>query len=245
MACAQAQLGSSLKIDKSQRQSSTVLMGADNQKLQQDMTLHPALFSVMQGQALWDQTPPNGRPACAGCHGTPRQLKGAAVSYPRVQKAQLITLEDRINLCRGLQQQPAYAPESSELLALSALLGLQSRGETLRFAMTAATRREAEEGEKLFNRRMGQINLSCAQCHEERAGLLLGGVAIPQGHPTGYPIYRLEWQSMGSLQRRLRNCMIGMRAAPYEFGATELKQLELFLHFRAQGMVSEAPALRP
>lgn len=245
VASAQAQLGASLRIAPEQRQSSTLLMSPDNQRLQQDMSLHPALFSVMHGQSLWEQVPGHKQASCAGCHGTPSQLKGVAASYPKVHQGRLLTLEDRINMCRGKQQRPAYAPESSELLALAALLGLQSRGQPLQVNLDPATKQHAEAGERLFNTRMGQINLSCAQCHEERAGLLLGGVVIPQGHPTGYPIYRLEWQSTGSLQRRLRNCMIGMRAVPYEFGSEELKQLELFLQFRAQGMATETPALRP
>src|SRR5256885_16986097 len=42
---------------------------------------------------------------------------------------------------------------------------------------------------------------------------------IPQAHPTGYPLYRLEWQNLGSLQRRLRNCLVGIRAEPYDYGA--------------------------
>ena len=46
-------------------------------------------------------------------------------------------------------------------------------------------------------------------------GRHLGGAPIPQAHPTGYPLYRLEWQGLGSLRRRLRNCMTGMRAEPY------------------------------
>lgn len=245
-ASAQAELGASLRIAPNQRQSTTELMGADNQRMQKDMALHPAQFAIMQGQALWEKEPPNQQASCAGCHQNPGSLRDVAASYPKLDRGQLTTLEDRINLCRSWhQKQPPYAPESTELLALSALLGLQSRGAGLRIDLTPATRQQAERGEQLFNTRMGQINLSCAHCHEERAGLLLGGVVIPQGHPTGYPIYRLEWQSMGSLQRRLRNCMIGMRAAPYEFGAEELKQLELFLQFRARGMVVETPAIRP
>jgi sulfur-oxidizing protein SoxA len=68
---------------------------------------------------------------------------------------------------------------------------------------------------------------------------------IPQGHPTGYPLYRLEWQGLGSLQRRLRNCLVGIRAEPYPYGAPELVELELFLMWRARGMTIEAPAVRP
>jgi sulfur-oxidizing protein SoxA len=68
---------------------------------------------------------------------------------------------------------------------------------------------------------------------------------MPQGHPNGYPLYRLEWQSLGSLQRRLRNCLIGMRAEPYAYGAGEYVDLELFLMWRARGMAVETPAVRP
>ena len=100
-------------------------------------------------------------------------------------------------------------------------------------------------GAELFARRMGQINLSCAQCHEERAGAHLAGTAIPQGHPTGYPVYRSEWQAVGTLQRRLRNCMTGVRAEPYAFGAPELVALEAFLMRRAAGMALETPGVRP
>jgi len=60
--------------------------------------------------------------------------------------------------------------------------------------------------------RQGQLNLACAQCHDDNIGRKLAGIEMPQAHPTGYPLYRLEWQSLGSLQRRLRNCMIGIRA---------------------------------
>ncbi len=100
-------------------------------------------------------------------------------------------------------------------------------------------------GSELYHRREGQLNLSCGQCHDDNWGKQLAGSPIPQGHPTGYPLYRLEWQSLGSLQRRLRNCMIGVRAEPYEYGAPEAVALELYLMERARGMPIETPAVRP
>ena len=100
-------------------------------------------------------------------------------------------------------------------------------------------------GEAAFNARRGQLDLSCAGCHEARAGGRLGGSVIPQGHPNGYPLYRLEWQGVGSLQRRLRNCMVGVRSEPYPFGAVEYVEIELFLMGRAAGMAMETPAVRP
>jgi sulfur-oxidizing protein SoxA len=102
-----------------------------------------------------------------------------------------------------------------------------------------------ESGRRRFQSRQGQIDLSCAQCHDDNWGKSLAGNAIPQAHPTGYPIYRLEWQSVGSLQRRLRNCLIGMRAELYAYGAPEYLELALYLMWRARGMKMEAPAVRP
>ncbi len=100
-------------------------------------------------------------------------------------------------------------------------------------------------GQELFEQRQGQLDLSCADCHDRHAGGRLGGATIPAAHPTGYPIYRLEWQGLGSLQRRLRNCMTGMRAEPYPYDAPEQVELELYLMTRAAGLLLETPGVRP
>ena len=73
----------------------------------------------------------------------------------------------------------------------------------------------------------------------------LAGNVIPQAHPNGYPLYRLEWQGVGSLQRRLRNCLSGIRAQVPAYGADEFVDLELFLMWRARGMKLETPGVRP
>jgi sulfur-oxidizing protein SoxA len=124
-------------------------------------------------------------------------------------------------------------------------VGLQSRGMSI--APTDDPRLIAyrERGAALFRQRIGQLDLSCAQCHDERAGGKLGAALIPQGHATGYPIYRLEWQALGSLERRIRNCMTGVRAEPLAGGSVEMAELELHLAARAMGMQVETPAVRP
>ena len=68
---------------------------------------------------------------------------------------------------------------------------------------------------------------------------------IPEAHPTGYPIYRLEWQALGSLKRRLRNCLVGIRAEAYAYDAPEYVALEIYLMDRAKGMPLDAPGVRP
>ena len=131
------------------------------------------------------------------------------------------------------------------MLALSAYVGRQSRGMPIAVVNDAKTKPFIDAGAKAYSARQGQLNLSCQNCHDDNRGQKLAGVPLVQGHPNGYPLYRLEWQSLGSLQRRLRNCLIGMRAEPYAYGADEYVDLELFLMWRARGMTVETPAVRP
>jgi len=101
-----------------------------------------------------------------------------------------------------------------------------------------------ERGRSRYYRRLGQMNLSCAQCHDQNWGRTLMNETVSQGHGTGWPGYRLEWQTFGSLQRRLRACYSGLRAEMPEYGARELLELELFLAWRANGLAIEAPGVR-
>ena len=160
--------------------------------------------------------------------------------------ASTIDLEGRINACRTMHQgAPALDFESKELLALTVYVARQSKGLPIDISDNPATARFVDAGRSIFERRQGQLNLSCAQCHDDNWGQKLAGATIPQGHPNGYPVYRLEWQGLGSLQRRLRNCLFGMRAETYAYGAPELNELELFLAWRARDLLIETPAVRP
>ena len=90
----------------------------------------------------------------------------------------------------------------------------------------------------------GTISLSCHQCHDENWGKRLRGDTISQGHGNGFPAYRLEWQTLGSLQRRIRDCDAGVRAEPKAFGDPTYIDLELYLSTRASGLNLESPAIR-
>jgi sulfur-oxidizing protein SoxA len=174
-------------------------------------------------------------------------MKGVAARYPAFEpkRGTAIDLAGRINICRTERQgAPELKRESRELLALTALVARQSRGLPI-VSEDERMRPFIEAGRAIYSKRQGQLDLACAQCHDDNWGKKLAGITLPQGHPTGYPLYRLEWQTLGSLQRRLRNCMIGIRAEPYAYGAPEFIALEAYLMWRARGMAVESPAVRP
>ena len=219
------------------RRSGYDFMSRETQAMQDDDTSNPGMLWALDGEQLWK----TGKAPCASCHA---DMRGVAARYPKVEGGRLMNLDQRINLCRTEKQHAApFAYESKELLSLSAYLALQSRG--MPIAVDTSNRKFVDAGKALYERRQGQLNMSCAQCHDEYAGRKLAGSTIPQAHPTGYPIYRLEWQTLGSLERRLRNCLIGVRAEPYAYGSPELVELELYLMARARGMKMDAPGVRP
>ena len=229
------------------QQSSYELMSAENKAMQDDPSLNPAMFWVGDGETLWQQKIGSQNKSCSSCHGDAKKsMRGVATQFPKVIKGKLQTLEGQINQCRvGAQAASPLSYESKDLLALTAFVTFQSKGMPIAISETSANAPFLKKGRQIFNERMGQLNLSCAQCHEDRAGLKLGGSLIPQGHPNAYPIYRLEWQTLGSVQRRLRNCMSGVRAQQFEYGSPEMAQLELFLMWRARGLPLESPGVRP
>ncbi len=224
-------------------------MGPALRQMQDDDTANPGMLFVQQGAKLWEQRIGVADKSCADCHAAANvSMKGVAARYPAIppDADRPVDLEGRINLCRfDNQKATPLPPENQDMLALLAFVSRQSRG--LPIAPPDDPRLAAwrEQGAEIYTRRQGQLNLSCAICHDDNAGNQLAGVVIPQAHPTGYPIYRLEWQDLGSLKRRLRNCLIGMRAEPYAYGAPEYLDLALYLAWRARGMKMEAPAVRP
>ena len=215
--------------------------------MQDDDAANPGFLWVQQGESLWNDAPPAGR-SCASCHGAAGSMRGVAARYPAydAEFGRPMTLEQRIDDCRTRRQAAAAWPtESDELLAITAFVGEQSRGVPITVDISGPAGPFAAHGESLFNQRMGQLNLSCAQCHDGLAGQHLAGAVIPQGQPTGYPLYRLEWQSLGSLYRRLRNCLTGVRAEPFPPDSADLVDLEFYLAARARGLPVETPAVRP
>jgi L-cysteine S-thiosulfotransferase len=233
---------------KDTRKSGFDFMQPATQALQKDDAQNPAMLWVNDGQSLWNKPASAAAKACANCHGEITRMRGVATRYPAYSSAQkkVLNLSQQINVCRAeLQRAAPWPPEHESLLGLEAAIAKESRDLPIKPRAHPQLAQAQKRGEALFNQRIGQVDLSCRDCHDTLPGKKLGGNTIPQGHATGYPIYRLEWQSVGSLQRRLRGCMTAVRAEPFAFGATELVDLEAYLAKRAAGMPLESPGVRP
>lgn len=210
--------------------------------LQEDPSRHPGWLWVEEGEALWRE----GARSCHSCHGEIGAMRGVAARYPAVAAdGALLNLEARIERCRTQHQgAPPFGYDSEPLLALSAAIAAQSRGLPMAVATGGPAAPFLEQGRRFYETRQGQLNLACVQCHDQNAGRRLRGEVISNGLPTGWPAYRLEWNSLGSLHRRLGACSLGLRATRFPPGSMEYLTLELYLASRANGLPMEAPGLR-
>lgn len=237
------------EIPLAERRSGAEFMAPETRAMQGDDSANPGMLWVLQGEQLWNAVAGSSGKSCASCHGeASASMRGVAARYPAMDEAsgKPIDLAGRIAQCRHDRQGAAEpAREGEELLALSAYVGHQSRGMAVAPPDDARLAASRASGRRLFEARMGQLDLACASCHDNNWDRKLGGSAITQAHPTAYPLYRLEWQAAGSLQRRMRNCMVGVRAEPFAFGSAEFVDLEAYLMSRAAGLPIETPGVRP
>jgi sulfur-oxidizing protein SoxA len=225
------------------------MMSPQLQAMQRDDSLNPGMLWVMDGQARWSRAEGAAGKSCADCHGTTpaERLRSVAAAYPAWDAASRrpVNLGERIAACRSRHQgvREAFAPDA--LLALESAVAHASRGQPVTPPDDPRLQPWRARGQALWQQRIGQLDLSCAQCHDQHVGRRLGGSVIPPGHGAGYPTYRLEWQALGNLQRRIRNCNTGVRAEPWLPGSDELRALEVFMAWRERGAPVEAPAVRP
>ena len=224
------------------------IQSAETQTLEADEAANAGFLWIERGATLWRNGEGAAAQSCGSCHGAAETaMKGVAARYPVVdgRTGQLLNIEGRINQCRVERQtMPPLTYEADELLALTAYVALQSNGVPRKVVIDGAAKPVFERGKAFYETRQGQLNLACGQCHDDNAGKRLRGDRISQGQTEGWPAYRLEWQTLGSLHRRLRACSLGVRAEVLDAGSPEYLALELYLAWRGEGLPIRVPGVR-
>jgi len=215
-------------------------------EIQDDNFLNPGFIWIEHGKRIWLQKESGSKLSCASCHGDHKNMKGASMKFPKInKKGKLINLEQQINICRkdkiNIQE---FKPESKNLLSLSALLTFQSKGLKQNIEINNKNKKWFDFGKKLYFEKIGQMGLSCSQCHDKRVGKNLRAEKISQGHVNGFPTYLLRWSKIASVHRRIQFCNEQARALPFKIFSDEYNALQLYMTWRGNGLEVETPAVR-
>lgn len=220
----------------------------ETRAIQDDDFANPAMLTVDYGAEMWSAADGEANKSCADCHGDASEsMKGVGAKYPVYYEpwGKMINLELRINECRkdNMKAEP-WKYESKELIGLTSFVRHQSRGMPVNVSIDGKARPFYEKGKEFYYERRGQLDLACANCHEDNAGTMIRANLLSQGHSNGFPTYRLKWQGVGTLHRRFKGCNDQVRATPYARGSDEYVNLELYLASRGAGLPVETPAVR-
>jgi sulfur-oxidizing protein SoxA len=179
--------------------------------------------------------------------------QGIAISqdYPLwdKNKGEVLTLAKAVNDCRLKNNEAALDDEKGEIAAILAYMTYTSRGKAIAVKIPTDDPRALaayQQGKAYYYQRRGQLNFACATCHIDNAGKHLRAEVLSPllGHTGSWPTYRLKWGEMGTLHRRFIGCHQQIRAQIPIAQSVELRNLEYFLTFMANGIPVTAPSTR-
>ena len=231
-----------------------VISGYDFRKsmireMQDDEFSNPGMVTVDYGAEIWEKVEGSAGKSMSqvweNCAGV--DAATAATSYPRYHDGagKVISLEQQINYCRENAMGAApYKWEKQDMLGMTAFIRYQGNGEPVNVAIDGPANSVFKKGEELFYQRVGQLDMSCAHCHEDNYGNYIRADMLSQGQINGFPTYRVKWNGVGSTHRRFRGCNGNIRATKLPYGHEDYVALELYIAWRGNGLAVETPAVR-
>ena len=218
---------------------------AETQALQMDDFDNPTFVFVDQGHDLWDAVDGVEEKSCASCHENIEDFAGLRTQLPRVEGGELVSMENLVNECRTDRMgAEAWKWSSTNMTAMTAVIGLQSRGMPMDVAIDGEAAPFWEQGKELYYTRVGQLDMACSSCHEDNYGVMIRADHLSQGQINGFPSYRLKNAKLNSIHNRFKGCMENIRATPFKEGGPEFKSIELYLASRGTGLPVETPSVR-
>ncbi|MDH5546719.1 MAG: sulfur oxidation c-type cytochrome SoxA [Gammaproteobacteria bacterium] len=205
----------------------------------------PYETNIDAGKRLWNAPFSNGK-SYASCFKKP----GVTNQFPRWDKEQqsVITLPLAINQCRESNGEKPLKYLKGDIADLLAYMAYESRGQLTKVEIPndPGALSAYEKGKHFYYARRGQLNFSCAHCHQVAAGKFLRTESLSPslGQHTNWPVYRSKWNELGTLHRRFIGCNNQVRAKPFEAQSEEYRNLEYFLTYMGNGLPLNGPSTR-
>lgn len=221
----------------------------ETRALEADSFQNPGMLGVEQGEEIWNTVEGTEGKSCASCHNdAATSMKGVGASYPKWHSASKrpINIELQINQCRvDNMGAEAYKFDKGGQKPLTAYIKHQSLGMPVNLNVEEGEMQAwLESGKEMYYKRTGQLNLSCASCHEKNNGKYIRADHLSQGNINGFPTYRLKQGTLISTHNRFRGCIRDTRAEYPDAFSDPLMALEVYVTWRGTGLAVETPGVR-
>ena len=218
-----------------------------------DATNNPAIVRAESAESLWSARGPSGK-SCADCHagGAARSMRGVATRYPGHVAAygRVMAIEDFLAV-HGPETTGRPLPAESALnVDLTMLVKMASNGLPISVDTTSRPARAAlARGKATFEKRVGERNHACADCHtpERGANKFLGGRLlgdVTTGLTRHFPTWRTSQNDAWDMRRRFQWCMTPLGTNMLPADSIEYAELELYLTQFDNGKPMSVPGIR-
>ncbi|WP_369796040.1 sulfur oxidation c-type cytochrome SoxA [Puniceibacterium sp. IMCC21224] len=227
--------------------SGWLFRGVETRVMQADDFDNPGMIFVENAEEDWNTVDGSEGKSCASCHGASTEMAAVRPTYPKWNEAagEVRTLEMQINDCRTTRMgAEAWKYTGGDMVDMTALLSSVARGHPVNVAIDGPAQSTWEAGKELYYTRTGQLELSCANCHEDNFGNMIRADHLSQGQINGFPTYRLKNTKLNAVQDRFKGCIRDTRAETFNPGSPEFVALELYVASRGNGLSVEGPSIR-
>ena len=219
----------------------------ETQAFEMDDFDNPGMIGVESALDTWAAVDGSEGKSCADCHGGPEDMAGVKAVYPKWNEdaGEVRTIEMQINDCRENRMgAEAWKYTSGDMTDMVALLASVSRGMPVNVAIDGPAQSTWEKGKEIYYTRYGQLELSCANCHEDNYGNMIRADHLSQGQINGFPTYRLKNTKLNTVHDRFKGCIRDTIAETFSPGSDEFIALELYVSSRGNGLSVEGPSVR-
>ena len=210
------------------------------------MEMPPFEDAIDAGKVLYEKKFANGK-SLKACFPKP----DVAGEYPVFdeKKGAVVTLTLAVNNCLKANGEKPWKLKKGKMAELEAYFAAASTesGKKVHITIDSQAAADAyERGKKAYYSQRGYLKLSCATCHVQGTGKRVRNEYMSPllGHTTHFPVYRLKWQGLGTLERRIEGCNKDEGENPHKVGSAWMSEVLYFMAYMSNEMPIDGPAIR-
>ncbi len=170
-------------------------------------------------------------------------------NYPffDTKRNEVVTIGQAVNECRTSNGEKPLKYGKGDIAKIIAVIAHESRGKLIDIKIPSAQAEAAYNvGKKLFYKQTGNLALNCTECHVTGSGQKIRQESLSPilGSVSHFPVYRLKWGGLGTMQRRLQGCLKDTGLEKQPFQSSDLKALEYFVTYMSNGLILNGPDTR-
>jgi sulfur-oxidizing protein SoxA len=210
---------------------------------------NPGMWAVDKAQELWKEKTSAGF-SCNTCHSDPKEtFKTWAASMPKWEPRlnKVLGVEEFVTRHAKATTGATWLMETDENRVMSVYLHYLANGAPIAIDTSNADSKAAiERGKALSERKVGELNFACTDCHGKAANHWIRGqwLGEPKGQYDHFPTWRTSLLAIWDIRQRFQWCQVNIRADELPPDAKEYGDLELYLASQNAGLKVSVPGIR-